>query len=79
MGLLAPKGLTVAVFYDEPDRAEEHIGRKADISAAGGDKNADFVMMSHCRFIVIGHGTFSWWAAWLGSSTDKFFIAPNTS
>ena len=71
-----PKGVAVAVFSDEPDCAEEYIGRKADILGAGGDRNVEFAMISQCRFIVTGNSTFSWWAAWLARSGNKFVIGP---
>ena len=45
-----PKGVAVAVFSDEPDCAEEYIGRKAEVWGAGGDRNVEFAMISQCRF-----------------------------
>jgi hypothetical protein len=36
----------------------------------------DLMLMSRCRHFIIANSTFSWWAAWLGTSAQELVIAP---
>lgn len=37
---------------------------------------ADFHLMSLCKHAIISNSSFSWWAAWLNSSTEKTIVSP---
>jgi len=42
----------------------------------GDNSFKDLLLMSSCHHQIIANSTFSWWAAWLNSSSDKLVIAP---
>lgn len=45
----------------------------------GNDENSaftDFEMMRNCKNFIISNSTFSWWASWLSTESDKIMIAP---
>jgi hypothetical protein len=69
-------GGKIVLFSDEPDLAEEYIGRKADHVSRTGDSNLDFRLMGSCRRMIIANSTFSWWAAWLNPHRRKSIVAP---
>jgi len=66
----------IVLFSDEPDMAEDYIGRKAHHVVRTGDPILDFRLMGCCRHMIIANSTFSWWAAWLNSLEDKLIVAP---
>ncbi len=41
------------------------------------DGHQDMRLMSLCRHHIIANSSFSWWGAWLNSSTEKLVIAPD--
>lgn len=66
-------------FSDDIDwtrRAFSHWSEAEFVSAPGGDRCQEFELMRSCRHFITANSTFSWWAAWLGSSLDKVVIAP---
>lgn len=42
----------------------------------GAESYNDMRLMSLCRHHIIANSSFSWWGAWLNSSTEKIVIAP---
>jgi hypothetical protein len=71
---------TFFVFSDDVMFARQHLPKH--ISAIFVDHNdafsahEDLRLMSACRHHIIANSTFSWWGAWLNSSTDKMVLAP---
>lgn len=71
------------VFSDKPEAARAGLdlplGHTTFVthndSAAGA--LADFWLMRRCKHFIIANSTFSWWAAWLGESSEKCVIAPS--
>lgn len=41
------------------------------------DEMSDFYFMSQCAGVICANSTFSWWASWLNSTTDKQIFIPN--
>jgi hypothetical protein len=70
------RGRKIALFSDEPELAEEYIGRKAEHVSAARDPGIDFRMMSSCTHMIIANSTFSWWAAWLNPAPSPVIVAP---
>lgn len=42
----------------------------------GPNNYIDMQLMSACKNNILANSSFSWWAAWLNSHSDKFVIAP---
>ena len=53
----------------------EHPSYYVDINH-GADSYNDMRLMSMCQHHVIANSSFSWWGAWLNSSTTKVVVAP---
>ena len=71
---------TFYVFSDDIAYSREHLPK--DIRAVFVDHNdafsshEDLRLMSSCQHHIIANSTFSWWGAWLNSSTHKIVVAP---
>ena len=68
------------VFTDDPVWAREHfkVPFPTTVVDVNGPDEAqwDLHLMASCKHFVIANSSLSWWAAWLGSATDKQVIAP---
>jgi hypothetical protein len=36
----------------------------------------DFILIQHCRHVILSNSTFVWWAAWLNNHKNKIVISP---
>lgn len=67
------------VFSDDIEWCmAQEVFTSNNCSYATNDEMGDFKLMSWCDDFIIANSSFSWWAAWLGSSPDKKVIAPKT-
>ena len=67
------------VFSDDPQWVRDNLplGNANYVDwNTGEDSWQDMMLMSHCHHNIISNSTFSWWAAWLNSHTDKIVMAP---
>ena len=79
MNALVARPATYFVFSDDYDYAAARFEFLPDRVIVRGDPNRpweDLVLMSRCRHHVIANSSFSWWGAWLNSSSDKRIIGP---
>jgi hypothetical protein len=79
MNALVAKQATYFVFSDDYEYAEAGFEFLPDRVIVRGDPHRaweDLVLMSQCRHHVIANSSFSWWGAWLNSSSDKRVIGP---
>jgi hypothetical protein len=52
-------------------------GELVRVTNTGDDAQyKDMFLMSQCRHYVIANSTFSWWATWLGRTTDSIVASP---
>lgn len=71
---------TFYIFSDDMEWAKSHLKLTYPtvyVDHNGADRNyEDLYLMSHCQHHIIANSTFSWWGAWLNSSSTKIVIAP---
>lgn len=79
MRSLYGKDLLYFVFSDDQEWAKANIippGRVVYVDSIPGRAVEDMNLMSVCQHHVVANSSFSWWGAWLGSSSNKTVIAP---
>ena len=68
------------VFSDDPQWARENIKPPSEAVFVGRNTTQpdyeDMRLMLNCRHHIIANSSFSWWPAWLNSSSDKVVVAP---
>jgi hypothetical protein len=68
------KASEVVIVSDDPPRALEALSKELNSDkiqlccANTTDELEDLAILSHSAGIVISNSSFSWWAAWLGST-----------
>jgi len=78
-------GLHLFVFSDDPDWVREYVPISVPltfVSTGKGDRNRfrpsqELVLMSKCQHHILSNSSFSWWGAYLNSSSGKVVLAPN--
>ncbi len=48
-----------------------------DIVVCGFKDYEDFALMQNCHHFIITNSTFSWWAAWLSKTFERYLTIPN--
>ncbi len=67
------------IFSDDTEWAKDNMdipGEKLFISEMGFADYEELTIMKHCKNNIIANSTFSYWAAYLNSNTDKIVICP---
>lgn len=68
------------IFCENIEYAQEIINKMENVEVITGkwklDDFEEFALMSACKYQIISNSTFSWWAAYLNTNTDKMVIAP---
>lgn len=68
------------VFTDEPLYTSNMLGAlvgEARVTVVNtGDHLSDFLLLSTCDHFVVANSTFSWWAAYLGETSNSIIFAP---
>lgn len=68
------------VFTDEPLYTSNMLGALAGVARVTvvntGDHLSDFLLLSTCDHFVVANSTFSWWAAYLGETSNSIIFAP---
>jgi hypothetical protein len=68
------------VFSDEPEWARSHLRINAPtvfVTNNGiDDSHLDLQLMTLCKHHIIANSSFSWWGAWLSTSTGKKVYTP---
>jgi len=77
---LTHQDIKVFVFSNDVSSARDFLGdstfhyiESVDVK----DNLSEFVLMTHCRHLIISNSTFSWWAAYLKKETDGLVITPS--
>ena len=73
---LLPTGTKLAIFSDDPIWAAHAFADWKPWVSSGNDAVVDLLLMAQCRWIIAANSSFSWWAGWLNSRSDKIVIAP---
>lgn len=76
----------VFIFSDDINWCKNNIdnlipkGYNFNVTFVENNKNyVDLFLMSRCENNIIANSTFSWWAAWLNTNSDKIVVAPKTN
>ena len=66
------------IFSDDPEWTKNNFkGEKFRIMDNNSQSPAiDLFLMKKCQHNIIANSSFSWWAAWLNSNSNKIVIAP---
>lgn len=71
---------TFFVFTDDPEWARINLLHKYELTIVSGTgeltHHDELNLMAHCRHNIIANSSFSWWAAWLNSNSNKVIVAP---
>lgn len=72
-------GCRFLVFSDDPEWARAELPLDPSAVFATGNESRpeqDLALMSACKHHILANSSFSWWAGWLGYSTEQIVIAP---
>lgn len=70
----------IYLFSDEPRFATKWLGLQSNCTNVGDFGLKDYeelVLMGKCSHHIVANSTFSWWGAWLASSSSQIVIAPD--
>jgi Glycosyl transferase family 11 len=70
----------IIIFSDDPEWVHANLKFRYPTTIVdwniGGEAWQDMFLLSLCHHFIIANSSFSWWAAWLSSYSDKVVVAP---
>lgn len=76
-GLLKEKNLRFFVFSDDLAEARLELAHWDNVEFVSGfTQEQDLMLMSLCQHAIIANSSFSWWAAWLNTNSEKLIFVP---
>lgn len=70
------KEFDVLVFSDDIQWCKKNLSFGPKTKFINRDELSDFKMMSRCEHLIISNSTYSWWAAYINSSSNRIICAP---
>lgn len=64
------------IFSDDFEWVEKNLHGINYTAIKGNSAPTDMYLMSRCNHSIISNSTFSWWAAWFNTNSEKIIIIP---